>query len=322
MNLSSFMSTYSFSELLKEWMKMFCCSLLPRPDGKLDIVHNKAIIENDEIIDWRTKLVGTPTIRLQRGQNYTYGFNGESEVSEEQHYTAVQSIESLLQADKVEGMYQVDHTGEVYDKKLKYKALDTDPDEYEYERKETGLGGNKAEKSDDVEDYSMNSSVSPIPMCIDEYWFLNFGITKYPWYVPQFPDDRKKNDSAPYLGFMRGFYDLAGKFSSDIPYNYDGKYPLMTPYAYDMNGNNVGNYSLAWEGTDGLITSFHTEFKAWIENDHLILRGKFRLTELDLKNIDYMKKYYVHGRRFYLKKIEATLTRSSISLCDVEMIEA
>lgn len=322
--LNSFFPKYVFSEFLKELLKLFCCSLLPRPDGRLDIVHNKAVIENTEVVDWSTKLVGTPTKSIQRAQTYAYGYGSGSQSEDEAYYHQVDSIEVLIQPAKGEGNYIVANTNEVYEKKLKSKEVETDPDEWEYERKDSGLSGNttKDEDSENTDDYAISSGVNPVPMRIDEYWWLNTNVTRGAWHVPEFPDDRKKNSSIPYIGFMRGFYNFTSKMTFTAPATYAGTYPLLTPYNYDMNGNRVGNYSLAWEGADGLISRFHSEFKAWVEKDRQILKGKFRLTELDLKNIDYMKKYYVRGRLFYLKKIEATLTRQAISLCDVELIEA
>ena len=322
LHLASFFNKYSFADFFKDILKIFCCSLLPRPDGKLDIVHNKVILESDDITDWSNKLVGDPTISMQKAQNYAYGYQSESLGSEEERYSIVASIDELMSSGKGEGTYQVAGTGEVYEKTLKDKEEETDPDEFEYERKETGLGGNTIEKDEDVEDYSISSSVRPVPMRIADYWWENFSITKYPWYVPEFGEDRTENDFSPYIGFMRGFYDITNKQTVTAPSGYAGKYPFLTPYTYDMSGNKIGNYSLAWEGIDGLISHFHSDFKAYVEKDRRILKGKFRLTELDLKNINYLKKIYIRGSLFYLKKIEGTIKKQSISLCDVEMIEA
>ncbi|MGV8094517.1 MAG: hypothetical protein AB2L24_21900 [Mangrovibacterium sp.] len=315
MHLNSFFNKFAFNEFLKDVLRIFCCSLLPRPDGKLDIIHNKAILDSDQIIDWSSKLVSKPLIRRQKAQIYRYGYSSESLGNKEERYPTVNNIDTLMSLSTGEGIYQIINTGEVYEKTLKDEV-------YEYERKETALGGNVTEKDEDTESYSITSSVRPVPMRIAEYWWLNSEVVRYPWYVPEFTEDRIKNDFSPFIGFVRGFYDIASKHTVSEAVSLAGKYPLMCPYNYDQSGNKIGNYSLAWEGVDGLIQKFHSDFKSYIERDRQILKGKFRLTELDLKNINYMEKIYIRGGLFHLKKIEGTFKSDSISLCDVELIEA
>lgn len=321
-NLSSFFNKYAFNDFLKDILRIFCCSLLPRPDGKLDIVHNQAVLESDQIVDWTGKLVGIPKKSRQKAQVYSYGYSSESLGNEEERYSTVANIDALMDASRGEGTYQVLTTNEVYEKKLKDKEEETDPDEWEYERKETGLGGNTLEKDEDTESFSISSAVKPAPMRIDEYWWLNSGVVRHPWYVSEFGEDRTKNDFAPTIGFVRGFYDVSLKQTFTQTADFAGRYPVLSPYVYDPAGNKTGNYSLAWEGTDGLINRFHKDYKAYIERNRLKLKGKFRLTELDLKNINYMQKVYVSGTLFHIRKIEGTLKKNSISLCEVEMIEA
>ena len=315
MYLNSFFNKYAFNEFLKDILRIFCCSLLPRPDGKMDIVHNKAVLESEQVVDWSDKLVGKPLLRRQKAQTYSYGYSSESLGNDEERYSTVNNIDTLMNSSTGEGVYQIVNTGEVYEKKLVNEV-------YEYERKETALGGNVAEKDEDSESYSITSAVRPAPMRIDRYWWKNSEIEFHPWYVPEFTEDRTKNDYAPFISFVRGFYSISAKETLSGPASLAGTYPLMCPYNYDQSGNKIGNYSLAWEGADGLIQKFHSEFKSYVERSRQILKAKFRLTELDLKNIDYMKKIHVRGGLFHLRKIEGTFKTDSISLCDVELIEA
>ena len=326
MYLSSFMNKYAFNEFLKDILKIFCCSLIPRSDGKLDIIHNQAILDNTEVVDWTDKLVGVPNISIEKGKAYVYGYQSETPGSEEEYHSLLDSIDDLLQSGTPVGIYQISTTGEVYEKILKDKLDPEDPDEFRYERKSSNLGGNSLEPDEDIESYSINSSVKPIPMIVDDYWSLNSNPVRAPWYVPEFLGDRAKNDYAPYIGFMRGFYNLIEKQiepgPDPDPTYYLPTYPFLSPYVRDMAGNKIGNYSLAWEGSDGLIAKFHSGFKAYVEKDKHILKNEFRLTELDLKNINYERKYHVAGMNFYIKKVECTLRKKSISLCKVELKEA
>lgn len=317
--LNSYFNQVTFSDFLKEILKIFCCSLIHRTDGKLDIVHNTTILDNTEIVDWNNKLTGTPKISVQKGQNYRYGYQSENTVDNEEQYRPVDDIESLIDTAD-EGTYQVSGTKEVFT-----KTEDSDnPGTYVFERKLSCLGGNSSGKSDEKEDYNISSAVKPAPMCIDKFWFDNDGLVRYPWYVAQFEGDRVDNSSSPLIGFVRGFYDKTNKLTLTADPgegNYNNKYPLLTPYTYDPAGNSIGNYSLAWEGDDGLIAQFHADFKAYIEKNRQILKGYFRLTALDLKNVDYRNKIYVRGTMWYITKIEATFKKNSISLCYVELME-
>ena len=96
----------------------------------------------------------------------------------------------------------------------------------------------------------------------------------------------------------------------------------MSPYNYDHNGNRIGDISLAWDGADGLINKFHSEFKAWIERDKLAVSGNFRLTELDLKNLNIKKKRHIRGKLFYIKKVEESIKLKKMGLALVSLVEA
>jgi len=326
--MNSFMPKYSFSEFLKDILKIFCCSLIPKPDGTLDIVHNKEIVESNIITNWTNKLVGIPTKSKQAAQIYTYGYSSGSSTRTETYAKQIESIEELLLDTTKSGTYKIANTNEIIEKTLEDKDDEADDDVFTYATQDTGLTGNEtvendeADDDDDTDSYGISTSAKPVPMTIAEYWTTNDNEIFKKWNVPEFPDDRTENSSAPYIGFVRGFYDVSSKTTTKTPETFNNKYPLMTPYNYDPAGNKVGDYSLAWEGDDGLINKFHTEFKAWVEKDRQILEGTFNLSALDLKNIDPMVKIYCNGKLFYYKKIEVTITQNKISLADVTLIEA
>lgn len=309
--LSTFFNKYPFNELLKNVLKMFCCSLMPRPDGRWDIVHNKAVLESEQSVDWNGKLVGDPVISKQRGKKYGYGYSGESPADEPGSIATVASFEALLAGG--EGTYMIAATGEVWEKREVEEGV------FEYDRKKSGLGGYDNGEEDDGETYSINSDVVPVRMRQDVYWSENSEVVRHPWFVPEFSGDRRKRDFAPMIGFVRGWYNVSTK---QLGAGYAGHYPLMTPYAFDQNGNRVGDYSLAWEGEDGLIEQFHSEFKAYIERPKKALTGYFNLSAIDLRNLDYKKKVHIRGRNFYLQKIEAAIAKHRVSLCRCELIEA
>lgn len=320
MSLNSFFNAYPFNDFLKDLLKIFCHSLMPRPDGKWDIVHNKTILENTESEDWSSKLVGVPKNKNQPAQDYVYGFSGESGANENESGVELANINDLRNPATGAGIYRIASTGEVYEKKLRSKDNDTDPDEFEFKRKKSGLAGN----TDGDDTYSMSTNVATLPMTVDEYWDQNVevgGIPKSLWYVPEFPDDRNENNGSPFISFFRGWIN-ANTGAKENNGTYSNHYPLLSPFNKDLSGAQCGNYSLQWDSVNGLIETWHKEFKAYIEKDRKILEGYFRLNELDLKNLDWKKKIYIRGKKFFLTKIEVTIKKRKISLAKCALIEA
>jgi hypothetical protein len=318
--LSSFFSKYPFNDFLKNLLNLFCCSFIPKPDGQWDIIPNKEIIQTNDCVDWSDKLAGVPTISFQKARKYSYGYPSENQVYDGGTYLKLNNVDELLNASA--GTYYIIATGEIYEKSLKDEDV---PGVYVYENKNSGLGAYDNETSEydsEKETYTIESEVKPIQMCPDEYWFKNTNVTRGRWYVPQFTGDRLANDSAPQIGFFRGMYNPATKkFETGLMY-WGWRYPYMTPYNYDQAGNKIGDYSLAWEGTDGVLNKFHKEFKEYIEKDHPTLKGNFLLTPFDLKNLDYTKKIYIRGKKYHLLKIETTIQKKGFALSRCELIEA
>lgn len=317
--LSSYFNRYPFNDFLKNLLNVFCCSLIPRLDGTWDITPNKEMILTDDCLDWSKKLAGVPVTSMQKAQKYGYGYSSEDAMPRAENYANLNTMDELM-APEMYGTYYIKTTGEVYDKKLKDEEV---PGVFEYERKKSGLGVFESTEEDDKETFNMQSEVTAVKMRPDEYWFYDLTVTRYPWVVPEVSGDRYTNDSAPQIGFMRGFYQIGTKkIDPDPGLYYAYHYPLMTPFNYDQSGNKIGNYSLAWEGTDGLLNKFHKEFKEYIEKDRMKLVGNFLLTPLDLKNIDFKKKIYIRGKKYHIVRIETTLKMKGVSLSRCELMEA
>lgn len=316
--LNSFLNSIAFNDILKDLLKMFCLSLMPRIDGKWDIVSNKSILESTDVEDWSDKMIGIPIITYEEGLSYAYGYSDYTDqIVEEGTNHELESIKDLLLASP--GTYYIQGTQELYEKTLKDKKEETDPDEYEYELQNTGLAGKTTENNS----YDMTSAIAPLPMCIGEYWTEEYnihGIPKFPIYVPNFKGDRRDNSQSPSIGFNRGFIKPQGLEKTHL--DYVNLYPYLSPYCYDMNGMKKGNYSLAWQGEEGLINQFHQEFKTYIEKKKKVLTAYFKLSELDLKNTNYKKKKHINGMNFFLRKSNGTIKKNKIGLIKCELIQA
>jgi hypothetical protein len=87
-------------------------------------------------------------------------------------------------------------------------------------------------------------------------------------------------------------------------------FPLASPENYN-NNEKIGNYTLAWDGEDGLFEQFHKPKFNFLKNSTLF---KFvpNIPEHRLMNIDIIRKYYSNNIVFYFKKIEFTISGSTI----------
>jgi hypothetical protein len=104
-------------------------------------------------------------------------------------------------------------------------------------------------------------------------------------------------------------------------FEHDGQYPYLMAHHTDHFGVQRLNTSLHPEGSGGLIEKFHGKFKQWVEKDKKRVRGSFKLTPLEIKNLNIRDKIHLKGRLFYIEKKEYTLMNKGISLVDMELIE-
>lgn len=121
-----------------------------------------------------------------------------------------------------------------------------------------------------------------------------------------------------YFGLQNAF-----KWVSGVDYVYstdaDVQYPLASMDNIDMNGNNIGDYKLRFEDSDGLFENFH---KDWFD---FLLRTKkltvqIILTTTELLQLDLAKKVKLGPNLFLIEKIQTDITQNSSKLiCKVDL---
>lgn len=324
--LKSFLASMSTPNFIRELLKLFCATLTSSR-GRFKLLRNKDIVFDSSAVNWDEKLIGVPTIGVEKGKVYRYGY-GESKSSK--LATAINTVSSLNEmindviaptpSGTTEVGYFIETTNQTFLKRS--ERIPAEDDESEdiikdsYELLDSGFG--QSADSDGSESYDVTSSLKPLPVVPAPYWWsASNSATSHPdtawWGVPQFDGERETRPELAGLCFYRGIVPAP---------QLDREYPLLTPYSYDTNGDPAGNLSLAWDGEDGLINRFHKEFKAWMERDKAKVSSTVRLTALDLHNLDITKKVYFHGRKFYIKQLRFTIEKNKIQPAIADFIEA
>lgn len=312
--VKKFMPDATVIELLKQVLKLFCATLVPI-GGKFKILLNKDVLSNTALENWSEKLIDQYQLSIRTLQNYKYEYADIEDLDiSEFDIQELSTIANLIAVfigvgDEEIQYFRITTTGEVYKKE---RIGDND---YEYTRLVSGFAG-VANKEDDT--FDVSAEISPLPMSVHKTFdqvgatFSQFPPT-YFWYVPEISDaDRQSRSSALHIMFARGMSSIPGKATT---------YPLVSGHNKGISGEDLGAYSLQWEGIDGLINQFHTEFKEWIEKDKLRLSGAFYLSETDFKSLDLLKKKHIKGRNFLIEKVQVTLTKNQIKPALVDLIE-
>lgn len=170
------------------------------------------------------------------------------------------------------------------------------------------------------EAFSVQSSVAPLDMSIERYWWLNQApgdnpgmnvIPKEHWHVPVIQSQNA--DSPPHLMLFAG--------RKPTFHGEGDEYPYLTNHHTDAQGNKIFTFSLLPGVKDGIIDVFHKRMKEWVEKDKLLLKAQFRLSAFDIKKINMRDKIFLHGKKFFIQKITFSLSNKGISKSDVELIE-
>jgi hypothetical protein len=171
------------------------------------------------------------------------------------------------------------------------------------------------------EDFAVSSGVKPLDMSIEKYWWLNHSASQSPnsdviqkehWHVPVL--EKGKSEAAPAIMLWAG--------RKPTFHGEGDEYPYLTNHHTDAQGNKIFDFSLLPGVKDGIVDVFHKRMKEWVEKDKLLLKAQFVLSAYDIKKINMRDKILLNGKKFFIRKIEFSLSVKGISRSDVELIEA
>lgn len=313
-NFSSFCQAYAFRELLKNLLKIFCMSAYPGVNFRIE--YNSSVMNRNVQLNWNDKLAGEAVVSYENAKDYYFSYSGIKKSDTEvltSHSTVQEIFNIAINIASEEGsVYTVASTGAWLKLTRKLRGLTSDPWlNCEIEQSPFAT----IEPSTREERFEITSEIRPADMSIEQYWWQELApkddiIQKKHWFVPII--EKQKTTDAPYLMFFTG---MSGTFQDS------GSYPQLMAHHTDQFGVKRLNTSLHPDGPDGLIEKYHSTMKAWVEKDKMKVRGSFRLSVLELKNLDIRDKIHLQGRLFYIVKLNFSLSAKSIGLVDVDLIE-
>jgi hypothetical protein len=318
-SMKSFQQAYPFSSLLKNILKIFSMTMF---SGRVfSIEHNDEIFNRTIVKNWDERIAGTPVKSYKVAKDYLFSYGETSNVIST-NVTKFANMKALFD-DVIAGDENTDYvcqdesTGGIY----KMNVISVPH----------GLLNQKIVRSDiqqsplsvyysetDREKYEVNSDLKPIDLNIHPCWGEEDPRLKFHWLVPEI--EIKEIKQPPYIMFKGGITPVLGGQDYDPIVGW-GNYPSLLAHNYDAWGYKLFDFSLLPSGPDGLITKFHSKFKAWVEKDKLQLKVSVRLTPAEVRALDFRDKYHVGGRLFYIEKLEYQLSHNSLSLVEADLIE-
>ncbi|MGJ1419994.1 hypothetical protein ACR79T_10235 [Sphingobacterium spiritivorum] len=328
-------------EFVKKMLKLFSCTLLT-VNGKYAIVRNDQVIANTSVSNWSGKLIDTPKLKNEEGKEYRYGYVDSSNFKIDEDY--IQEVDYIYQMILHSiGDYNPDIDTFYYDRVFYIRSTQQYFSKTVERRRYPGPVSGQINR-EDLTNYSFLGRKKDFPEFIkDNKYDVEIDISRYELYAAQIFDTISNNHSAvpnqgDYFTAKKTWYvprwqtDKVGwnSFSQKreetftillykrfniVAENGSLTYPGLTPYANDT-------FSLDWDGDNGLMKKFHQRFKDWIERNKVRITGKFRLTAVDINNLDITRKIHVNGRNFFIEKMQYTIRRDKIEQVLVDLIEA
>lgn len=127
------------------------------------------------------------------------------------------------------------------------------------------------------------------------------------WLLPytKQPGNMLASDKVPaphrYLIF-RGWQDGSVKATAESEF-VAAEYVFASSHNYDMNGNKIGEYSLAWDAEDGVYKKFWKKWLTFLANSSPVMM-EFSLPTSILFNLDIKRKKLVNGIEYFIDEFE------------------
>ena len=318
LNFAQYQQNCKFNEVMKEIFKIFGISAYP--GMTYEFITDDETLSRDAKIKLDNYLVGDLTCEYAENETeYVFGYNNSGEdcddvVTKVDNLAAAIADINLPQREFLtEYDYQDLSTGKIVTLKKTLRGLANDT-WLDCKTKRSELV--QTTNSEIETKYNVTSSVSPLEMNIEQYWWQNDGgndlIVRRHWHVPTI--ERGSITDMPHIMLSYGM--------SQTVENYAGvDYPLITNHNYDMFGNKRGDISLLPNGPDGVISKFQSYKKNWINKKKATYKGSFCLDEKTNRTLKIYDKCYLKGKLVLMKSREYSLTHQGISLVDLELVE-
>ncbi|MCX6231160.1 MAG: hypothetical protein NTZ33_06410 [Bacteroidetes bacterium] len=316
--LKSFMQAYSFKSLLKSVLKIFCMTAFPGNKYRLEF--NNDIFNRNVVKNLDKQLTDDLLISYEDGKDYVFSYSeyGESDVKTGganangwQNIIDIFNFAMTIIPINEPNNMKDRCSGGIFNITKELRGLSSEK-RLKSEVTRSPYAISKVSHSRGL--FSMTSDISPMNMNFHKFWWKNVNsgdiIPMKHWFVPEL--DKKEVDAPPHLMFFGGVADTL-----DTAYY---TYPYLMAHHTDHMGIKRLNTSLRPEGNGGLLEKFHGQYKSWMEKDKIRAHGSFKITPLEIKNLDIRDKFYVRGKLFYIEKLEYSITHRNISLVDMDLV--
>jgi hypothetical protein len=91
---------------------------------------------------------------------------------------------------------------------------------------------------------------------------------------------------------------------------------LLRGLAYDTN------FSLRYPGSNGLFNLYWKDWVGWMMNDRKSVKIEKQMDFIELKSIDFTKRYRINGINYLISEVAVTLNKSSIKSAQLKCFTA
>lgn len=302
-DLKNHVPDMKIGEFLVALKKVFCLYLYKDPfDDKIHFDAFKNLINDPEYVDWTSIALADYSMEetLAKGVKYLPDLadrvlSGTGTMLGVNRKPAVQREVNLPNSgNSIGDVRMVEETGRLYS--WQYVFLFSTWLPYT-----SALGDYYGNPSA----YELKNSLPGV--VTSKYQFYPSHLYQYPidYFVPAvgFPGSYQGSDNKEVtssiisrLLFYRGMKTSSGGHA----------YPFASSHNYDMAKNRVGNYSLAWDGTDGLYNVWWKDYIRMKDNTKQVSR-EVMLSLLALLNLNLRKKVRIGDTNFLIRKISLQL---------------
>lgn len=325
---ADFLPKMAANEFVSQMLKLACATMFIRGNNYV-IEHNGDVLTRSvDVADWTGRMIGEPTVSLEEGMIYDYGYSGEEgRYSDEIVPKEVDSVSDMF-ADANAGdevtlrTYKVATTGQLIESlfdddtsnRVRFNVVHTSFGK----REEPETDG---DEQDDRSTFDMKFNGSPLAnnlrcdMEDDETTLGHFS------YIPEgdvIEEDRPEDLTVGIYWGLKRSMAVSPAGSVWMPGAY---YPYLSYCNYDAQGNRLGDTTLRFDGDDGLLQTRHRVFKEWIERDKRMLSVRVRLSALDLHRLDLRNKVSIRNRTYLIKTLSVVLTPLRIEPAEAELVE-
>jgi hypothetical protein len=328
LKIANTLPNVSVSDYLSALFSMFNAKLINNPDGSLSIISADSLINSPDIISLPTGSLGA--IEMVDVENSVSGYSfSMKQISDGFQNDFIKNLDGYNIKGYVAQWINLPSSGNeygdaylvistnrwyvwVYDSSVddvNWVVL-TENFPYDFNRSQYWEG---LQPFDDP-DFSVKTNAGTI---------LNEGLILDDLFSPGRFIKVPKVDKKALVGSMYETY--SNKWDEIAFLFYRGEQESSDPgntfpfASYDniLNGSVLGNYSLAWDGEYGLYEKFHRSHFEMLKNS-IPFKMSLNLSEQQLLRLDITKKYLADNMVLFFKKINFTLSGSSIKNINAE----